>query len=133
MKKMFIIFVLLFLVGCNNEEKKTFEFAGEIQKIIVIGQGTNAKLDKQEVENAAEIKLFEDAMQDATILSQPHTDEGPLYKLEVIYDDNSKEIIDIWYYASANTGSFYMNDRYSLNEEAVPALIELLESYKEEK
>lgn len=136
MKKLFITFFLLILVGCNGEEKtevKTFEFAGEIQKIIVIGQGTNAKLDKQEVENAAEIKLFEDAMQDATISSQPHTDEGPLYKLEVIYDDNSKEIIDIWYYASANTGSFYMNDRYSLNEEAVPALIELLESYKEEK
>ena len=57
----------------------------------MIGQGTNAKLDKQEVQNAAEIKLFEDAMQDATISSQPHTDEGPLYKLEVIYDDNSKE------------------------------------------
>ncbi|MDM5233451.1 hypothetical protein [Lysinibacillus pakistanensis] len=133
MKKMFIIFVLLFLVGCNNEEMKTFEFAGEIQKIIVIGQGTNAKLDKQEVENATQIKLFEDAMQDANILSQPHTDEGPLYKLEVMYSDNSKEIIDIWYYASANTGRFYMNDMYSLNEEAIPALIEFFESYKEVK
>ena len=129
MKKMFIVFVLLFLVGCNYEEVKTFEFANEIQQIIVIGPGTNAESNKREIEKVAEINVIEDAMQNATLLSEPHTDEGPLYKLEVIYDDNSKEIIDLWYYASTNKGRFYMNDMYSLNEEAIPTLIELLESY----
>jgi len=129
MKKMFVVFVLLFLVGCNDEEVKNFEFANEIQQIIVIGPGTNAESNKKEIEKVAEINVIEDAMQNATLLSEPHTDEGPLYKLEVIYDDNSKEIIDLWYYASTNKGRFYMNDMYSLNEEAIPTLIELLESY----
>ena len=129
MKKMFIVFVLLFLVGCNDEEVKTFEFANEIQQIIVIGPGTNAESNKREIEKVAEINVIEDAMQNATLLSEPHTDEGPLYKLEVIYDDNSKEIIGLWYYASTNKGWFYMNDMHSLNEEAIPTLIELLESY----
>jgi len=129
MKKMFVVFVLLFLVDCNNEEVKNFEFANEIQQIIVIGPGTNAESNKKEIEKVAEINVIEDAMQNATLLAEPHTDEGPLYKLEVIYDDNSKEIIDLWYYASTNKGRFYMNDMYSLNEEAIPTLIELLESY----
>ena len=129
MKKMFVVFVLLFLVGCNDEEVRNFEFANEIQQIIVIGPGTNAESNKKEIEKVAEINVIEDAMQNATLLSEPHTDEGPLYKLEVIYDDNSKEIIELWYYASTNKGRFYMNDMYSLNEEAIPTLIELLESY----
>ncbi len=131
MNKIYILFVLLFLVGCNKEEVKTFNFNGEIQKIMVIGKGTNAHLDKQEVENTAEINVIEVAMEGATILSKSHTDEGPLYQLEVIYDDNSKEIINIWYYPNTNKGRFDSNNNmFSLNEEATSALIELIESYK---
>ncbi|MED3804937.1 hypothetical protein P4562_23955 [Lysinibacillus xylanilyticus] len=133
MKKLFITFVLLILVGCNGEEKtevKTFEFAGEIRKINVIGQGTNAGLIRREIENDVEINVIKNAMQNAIILSGPHTDEGPLYELEVIYENGSKDRIDLWYYASAKKGRFYINSMYSLNEEAIPVLIELFESYK---
>lgn len=133
MKKLFITFVLLILVGCNGEEKtevKTFEFAGEIRKINVIGQGTNAGLIRREIENDVEINVIKNAMQNAIILSGRHTDEGPLYELEVIYENGLKDKIDLWYYASAKQGRFYINSMYSLNEEAIPVLIELFESYK---
>ena len=59
MKKMFMLFVLLFLVGCNDEEVKNFEFANEIQQIIVIGPGTNAESNKKEIEIAP---AFEDSI-----------------------------------------------------------------------
>ncbi|MCY9550055.1 hypothetical protein [Lysinibacillus xylanilyticus] len=133
MKKLFITFVLLILVGCNGEEKtevKTFEFAGEIRKINVIGQGTNAGLIRREIENDVKINVIKNAMQNAIILSGPHTDEGPLYELEVIYENGSKDRIDLWYYANAKKGRFYINSMYSLNEETIPVLIELFESYK---
>lgn len=133
MKKLFITFVLLILVGCNGVEKtevKTFEFAGEIRKINVIGQGINAGLIRREIENDVEINVIKNAMQNAIILSGPHTDEGPLYELEVIYENGSKDRIDLWYYASAKKGRFYINSMYSLNEDAIPVLIELFESYQ---
>lgn len=39
MKKIFLLFILLLLVACNETEEKTFAFPNEIQKIIVMGQG----------------------------------------------------------------------------------------------
>lgn len=132
MKKLLITFVLLILVGCNGEVKtevKSFEFASEIRKINVIGQGSNEGYSR-EIENDVEINVIKNAMQNAIILSGPHTDEGPLYEIEVIYANDSKDKIDLWYYASANTGRFYINSMYCLNEEATSALIELFESYK---
>lgn len=130
MRKMFALFVLLFLFGCTNEENKTFEFTGEIQKIIVTGRGTHAEANTQEIENAADINIMENAIQNATILSERYTNEGPLYHLEVIYEDTSKESIDLWYVTSTKKGRFYTNEEmYSLNEGAIPALIELVESY----
>lgn len=95
MRKMFALFVLLFLFGCTTEEDKTFEFAGGIQKIIVTGRGTHAKAKTQEIENAADLNIMENAMQNARILSEPYTNE----------------------------------EMYSLNVEAMPALIELVASY----
>ena len=62
-------------------------------------------------------------MQNAN-LTEPHTDEGPFYQLEVIYKDS----IGVWYYASSNRGRFYVNDMYSLNEEALPALIKMIDN-----
>jgi len=38
-KKIFLLFILLLLIGCNETEEKTFAFPDEIQKIIVMGQG----------------------------------------------------------------------------------------------
>ncbi|MFE3576788.1 hypothetical protein [Lysinibacillus sp. NPDC059133] len=134
MKKMVVLMVLLLLVGCSEgikTEVKTFEFAGEIRKIIVIGRGANIEFNKREIENTVEINVMKDAMQNAIILSGRHTDEGPLYELEVIYENGSKDKIDLWIYASTNTGRFYLNDMYSLNEGAIPAFIKLFDSYKE--
>ncbi|WP_342534571.1 hypothetical protein MHB40_10820 [Lysinibacillus sp. FSL K6-0057] len=62
-------------------------------------------------------------MQNAN-LTEPHTDERPFYQLEVIYKDS----IDVWYYASSNRGRVYLNDMYSLNEEALPAFIKMMDN-----
>jgi hypothetical protein len=66
-------------------------------------------------------------MQNAN-LTEPHTDEGPFYQLEVIYENGSMDVIDVWYYASSNRGRVYLNDMYSLNEEALPAFIKLMDN-----
>lgn len=47
MKKIFLLFILLLLVACNERvkmEEKTFAFPDEILKIIMMGQGANRKV-----------------------------------------------------------------------------------------
>lgn len=47
MKKIFLLFILLLLVGCNETvktEEKTFAFPNEILKIIMMGQGANREV-----------------------------------------------------------------------------------------
>lgn len=83
-------------------EEKTFAFPDEIQKIIVMGQGVNSKVSRGTIEHAEDIAIMKNAMQNANILTEPHTDEGLFFKLEVIYENDSKDVIDVWYYASSN-------------------------------
>lgn len=48
MKKIFLLFILLLLVGCNETvktEEKTFAFPDEILKIIMMGQGANREVN----------------------------------------------------------------------------------------
>lgn len=131
MKKLFVILTLLFLVGCSDEKQETtFKFTNDIQKITVIGKGVNAELDKHTIEEDADIKVIEDAMQNAKTASGSQTDEGPKYELEVVYVDGSKESIELWYYTSSNKGRFKTDEMYSLNEKAALALIELFETFK---
>lgn len=47
MKKIFLLFILLLLVACNETvktEEKTFPFPDEILKIIMMGQGANREV-----------------------------------------------------------------------------------------
>jgi len=80
MKKIFLLFILLLLVGCNETvktEEKTFAFPDEILKIIMMGQGANREVKT----NIWTWHRQKNAMQ---ILTESHPDEGPLYTLEVI-------------------------------------------------
>lgn len=98
MKKIFLLFILLLLVGCNETvkmEEKTFAFTDVILKIIVMGQGATSEVKRRTFEHADDIDRIKNAMQ---ILTEYHTDEGPLYKLEVIYENGWKDLIDVWYY-----------------------------------
>lgn len=122
-----------FIVGCSEKEEEPggmFKFTGEIQKIIVIGKGLNSELGRHTIDNDAEVNIIEDAMQNASVSSKIHTDEGPLFELEVIYEDGSKEIINLWYSTSSKDGRFSTDEMYTLNVPAVTALIEFFESYK---
>ncbi|KAA0966251.1 hypothetical protein FQ087_08430 [Sporosarcina sp. ANT_H38] len=127
MKKLFILFGLLLLVGCNNKEKEedTFKFRDEIQAIIAIDQGPEPT-DPQEIKNADEINIFVDAMQNADRYQGPVSDVGSRYKLEVTYKNDATETIDLWLFSSI-TGRFEVDDvKYSLNEKAIPKLINFL-------
>ncbi|MGN7388779.1 hypothetical protein [Sporosarcina sp. SAFN-015] len=128
MKKLFILFSLLLLVGCNNKEKEenTFEFKDEIQSIIVIDQGSEA-MDPQEIKKSDEINIFVDAIQNADKYRGPVSDVGSRYKLEVTYKNDAKEVVDLWLFSST-TGRFEVADeKYSLNEKAIPRLVNFLD------
>ncbi|TQR27482.1 hypothetical protein C7Y47_23130 [Lysinibacillus sphaericus] len=122
----------LLLVSCSEEKQseKSFQFAGEIQKIVVVGKGVNRELGAHTVDKEAEINIIKNAMQNASITSKKHTDEGALFEIEVIFEDNSKKIVDLWYYPSEKVGRFYTDAMYALNSQAVPELIEFLESFE---
>ncbi|MBB4826823.1 hypothetical protein HNO89_004105 [Sporosarcina luteola] len=129
LKKLFVLFSLLLLVGCDNKEDvedTPFAFQDEIQAIIAIGQGTEAG-NPVEVKNADEIHLVVDAMQDAEIYEDPLSDVGAEYELEVTYQDDSTEIIYVWFFSNM-AGRFEVNEvMYRMNEKAIPKLISLLE------
>ncbi|MCG3086664.1 hypothetical protein [Sporosarcina cyprini] len=130
MKKLFVLFGLLLLVGCGNNkvevENNPFAFKDEIQAIIAIGQGTEAG-NPVEVKNADEIHLFVDVMQDAERYEDPLSDVGAEYELEVTYQDDSTETIYVWFFSNT-AGRFEVNDvMYRMNEKAIPEVRSLLE------
>jgi len=138
MKK--FIFVILslslfcsFIVGCSDEgqeKEKLFKFTGEIQKVIVSGKGQKHDLGSRTIDNDAEVSIIKDAMQNASVSTKNHTDQGPLFELEVIFEDGSKEKINLWYSTEYQEGRFSTDAMYTMNVKAVPALIDLFESFK---
>ncbi|KOY81745.1 hypothetical protein MHB44_20180 [Lysinibacillus sp. FSL H8-0500] len=127
------ISISLFLISCSEEgqTEERFLFAGEIDKIIVTGKGVNRDLGTRTIDSDAEINVIKEAMQDVAVSSKFRTFEEALFELEVIFKDDLKETIDIWYYPSAKTSVFYTDKiYYSMNVSRVPALIKLFESFK---
>ncbi|WP_016994511.1 hypothetical protein [Lysinibacillus boronitolerans] len=61
----------------------------------MIGQWVNREVKRRTIEQAKDIDRIKNAMQ---ILTESLTDEGPFYKLEVIYENGWKDLIDVWYY-----------------------------------
>ncbi|QTD40250.1 hypothetical protein [Sporosarcina sp. Te-1] len=129
MKNLFVLFGLLLLVGCDQKEDMVdnpFAFKDEIQAIIAIGKGTEAE-NPLEIKNDDGIHLFVDAMQDAERYQGPVTDIGAEYELEVTYRDDSTETIYLWFFSNM-AGLFEVNDeKYLLNEKAIPKLITMFD------
>lgn len=47
------------------------------------------------------------------ILTESHPDEGPLYTLEVIYENVWKELIDVWYYEKLTVAASFISRQSS--------------------
>ncbi|MFJ7736695.1 hypothetical protein ACIQ2D_10160 [Lysinibacillus sp. NPDC097287] len=145
MKKFWLLLGLLFLVGCSEGDKttlKAFELSDEIHKISVTGNGLISYADNSEaifdreivIENVSDIQKVKDTLQNATESTGKITSEGPLFVLELTFEGGYSKVIDLWYYTEANTGRFEVEDVvYQLNDDSVPQLIELFESYREQK
>ncbi|MFJ7738840.1 hypothetical protein ACIQ2D_21265 [Lysinibacillus sp. NPDC097287] len=145
MKKFWLLLGLLFLVGCSEGDKttiKTFELSDEIHKISVTGNGLISYADNSEAifdreivfENVSDIQKLKDAVQNAPELTGPVTNVGPLFVLELTFESGYSEVVDLWYYTEVNKGHFGVDDvMYHLNDDSVPQLIELFESYREQK
>lgn len=123
--------ISLFLIGCDAKEDSSeeFQFTDDIKKFILTGKGVKNNFGTRTFDKEYEINIIKNAMQNANVSSNAHTDEGPLYEIEVIYENNLNKIIQLWYSPSKETGRFYTDKtNYSINIQAVPELIELLES-----
>lgn len=132
---LFISFFLisLFLISCNEKEdtSEKFLFTGNIKKIVLTGKGVNNYLGTHTFDKEYEINIIKNAMQNANVSSNAHTDQGPLFEFEVIYENNLNKIIQLWYNPMEETGRFYTNEtNYSINSKAIPEFIELLEYIK---
>lgn len=136
MKRILIVILSLslicsFIVGCSDKEQdQLFKFTGEIKKILVIGRGLKHELGSHTIDNDAEVNVIKDAMLNASVSTQKHTDQGPLFELEVIFEDGSKENINLWYSTEFKEGRFSTDAMYTMNVRAVPALIDFFESIK---
>lgn len=126
------LFILLILVSCNeeNQQKKEFKFSEEIKEIVITGKGVKSELGTRTIKDAAEINLINEAMQNAKESSKNQTAEGNLFDLEVVFKDGSKEMIKLWYYPSTNAGKFFSDTTYTLNNQAIPDLVDYFESFK---
>lgn len=126
------LFILLIIIGCNeeNQPKKEFKFSEEIQEIVITGKGLKSELSTRKIKDAVEINLIKEALQNAKEYSKKQTMEGNLFDLVFVFKDGSKEIIKLWYYPSAETGNFYSDAMYTLNDQAIPDLIDFFESLK---
>ncbi|MEK5231737.1 hypothetical protein MHB42_08145 [Lysinibacillus sp. FSL K6-0232] len=123
----------LFLISCSEEEQPTekFQFTAEIDKVIVMGKGMKRELGRRTIDDTADITIIQEAMHNASVSTRNHTDEGPLFELEVIYKDGSSETFGLKYYISAERGIFYTDSfYYAFNNQAFPAFMELFESFK---
>lgn len=92
------LFSSLLLASCGGakQTETSFQFAGEIQKIIVVGKGGNRTLGTHIVDAKNEINIIKEAMQNASISSKNHTAEGALFEIEVMVatDNSTSEIFD---------------------------------------
>ncbi len=130
---MLSLFILLFLISCSEEEQteERFRFAGEIDKIIVTGKGIKHDLATRTIDKEVEINIIREAMKNAGVFLGKRTNEGSLFELEIIFKDDSRQFVDLWYYPSTETGLFYTDKNYySMNDSGVPELIELFESFQ---
>lgn len=122
---------MILLVGCDEQvsSKDKSSLSKDIESVDVTGRELNIE-KRISINDRTKIEIIEKAINNAEVLTEPITDVGPLFILNVDYQNGSGRKIDVWYPVQKMKAYLIVDDNvYLINHHTATELIELLESY----